>query len=180
VTPGQLEPAMSDTSDTNAPDTPETGDGMCESDAGQRIQNAITYQLMRTVARINAQVSKRLRDNHQMSLAQWRILALLADQTCTTTAAIRRTVDIDKGQLSRLVSAMQTCGWIEVTEDPIDLRRQRLHLTPTGRRAHAAAEPMMRKRRELLESKLSPTEKKQLFAILAKINDAAEESLIDD
>ncbi|MEM9603112.1 MAG: MarR family winged helix-turn-helix transcriptional regulator [Pseudomonadota bacterium] len=148
--------------------------------AAHRIRNAVTYQLSRTVTRLNAQVAKRLRDEHNMSIAQWRVLAILADEHDTTSAAIRRIVDIDKGQLSRLVSAMQVCGWVDVAEDPLDLRRQRISLTDEGRRAHAGAEPMMRRRRQWLESQITAEEKATLVAILEKINTAAEAELCDD
>ncbi|MEM7379095.1 MAG: MarR family winged helix-turn-helix transcriptional regulator [Pseudomonadota bacterium] len=148
--------------------------------AAHRIRNAVTYLLSRTVTRLNAQVAKRLRDEHNMSIAQWRVLAILADEQDITSAAIRRIVDIDKGQLSRLVSAMQVCGWVEVAEDPLDLRRQRISLTDEGRRAHAGAEPMMGRRRQRLESQITAEEKATLIAILEKINAAAETELSDD
>ena len=171
-------PTLDESSTTELPNV--EGQPVATSNTAQHIQNAITYQLSRTVTRINAQVAKRLRDQHNMSIAQWRVLAILADEQFTTSAAIRRTVDIDKGQLSRLISAMQVCGWVDVAEDPLDLRRQRISLTSEGRLAHASAEPMMRKRREFLESQLTPAEKLQLVTILQKINAAADTELDDD
>ncbi|MFC7326564.1 bifunctional helix-turn-helix transcriptional regulator/GNAT family N-acetyltransferase [Marinactinospora rubrisoli] len=71
------------------------------------------------------------------SLTEARVLYELARSDRTELADLRRELDIDAGQLSRVVGRLADDGLITRSPSPIDGRRQVLELTPAGTKAAA-------------------------------------------
>lgn len=71
------------------------------------------------------------------SLADARVLFELGRRDVTDVADLRRTLDLDAGYLSRLLTRMEGAGLVARERSRIDARRQRARLTDDGRRARA-------------------------------------------
>jgi DNA-binding MarR family transcriptional regulator/predicted N-acetyltransferase YhbS len=72
------------------------------------------------------------------SLTEARLLFELGQGNVTSTADLRRVLDIDPGYLSRVLSRFEADGLIARSRDGEDARRQEIRLTPAG--VAAAAE----------------------------------------
>ena len=71
------------------------------------------------------------------SLTEARLLFELAQRNASEVSDLRRTVDIDPGYLSRLLSRFEADGLITRRRSAADARRQVIQLTGTGRSAVA-------------------------------------------
>ncbi|GAB2897494.1 GNAT family N-acetyltransferase [Streptomyces mayteni] len=71
------------------------------------------------------------------SLPEARVIWELAGREHTRVTDLRRAVDMDAGQLSRLLTQAEATGLVERQRDPADSRRQLIRLTPAGRDAVA-------------------------------------------
>jgi DNA-binding MarR family transcriptional regulator/GNAT superfamily N-acetyltransferase len=65
-------------------------------------------------------------------LAEARVLYELGAHGTLETTALREALQIDAGQLSRLINRLQDQGLIERLPSPADARRQQVGLTPAG------------------------------------------------
>ena len=68
-------------------------------------------------------------------LAEARVLFELGAQGTQETTRLRETLQIDAGQLSRLLHRLRGEGLVERLPSPLDARRQRVGLTPAGEEA---------------------------------------------
>jgi len=71
------------------------------------------------------------------SLAEARVLFELGRREVTDVADLRRTLDLDAGYLSRLLTRLEGTGLVARERSRVDARRQRARLTEAGRRARA-------------------------------------------
>lgn len=71
------------------------------------------------------------------SLTEARVIYELSQRKQTEVAALRRTIDIDAGYLSRLLARLEDAGLVERERSPADGRRQVARLTAEGRAAYA-------------------------------------------
>ncbi|TDC20550.1 GNAT family N-acetyltransferase [Streptomyces sp. 8K308] len=71
------------------------------------------------------------------SLPEARLIYELAGGERTRTTELRRALDMDAGQLSRLLAQTEAAGLLVRERDPADSRRQLISLTAAGREAAA-------------------------------------------
>lgn len=70
-------------------------------------------------------------------LPEARVLYELGQRDATDVVALRRTLELDAGYLSRLLGRLEEQGLVERERSPEDARRQRVALTAGGREAYA-------------------------------------------
>ena len=139
-----------------------------------QVQQFLTYRISRLHAKLNAQASHILRRKSGLSLAQWRIIALIAISGETTPVAISRKAGIDKGLLSRKLRGLIDDGLVISRRDETDQRQQVISLSGTGHAIFEDTLPTMRQRQAHLLNALTDREEEVLFAALEKISAAAE------
>ncbi|MEL6233131.1 MAG: MarR family transcriptional regulator [Pseudomonadota bacterium] len=137
------------------------------------VETFLTYRLVRTSCRLNAQASRILRDHAGLSLTQWRVMALIGPEGTRTLSDIARQGLVDKGQLSRCVKGMAATGLIRTAPDPGDQRQSFLSLTPKGRRIFERMLPIMQRRQAHLMDSLSADQRAVIFPALDRLLDAA-------
>jgi DNA-binding MarR family transcriptional regulator/RimJ/RimL family protein N-acetyltransferase len=71
------------------------------------------------------------------SLTEARVIYELAQREQTEVAALRGTLDVDPGHLSRLLARLERAGLVQRERSPADGRRQLARLTGEGRDAYA-------------------------------------------
>jgi DNA-binding MarR family transcriptional regulator/GNAT superfamily N-acetyltransferase len=97
------------------------------------------------------------------SLTEARVIFELAQAPSTDMAALRTSLGLDSGYLSRLLAGFDAAGLIARTTSPVDGRRQALALTTAGKR---------------LFRTLNERSSRQVAALLAPLSDVAQEALV--
>ncbi|MEP0945156.1 MAG: MarR family transcriptional regulator [Rhizobiaceae bacterium] len=133
----------------------------------------LTYRLTRLQNKLNAQAAQILRNHDGPTLTDWRILRILNSLKQSTLAEIVSLTNMDKGQLSRRISALVEQGMIHAQPDVDDFRKQNLTISETGRAAHERVLPAMRARRNHLANEISEEEYATFLSVLDRINTAA-------
>ncbi|MDT0307564.1 helix-turn-helix domain-containing GNAT family N-acetyltransferase [Streptomyces sp. DSM 44917] len=102
------------------------------------------------------------------SLAEARVLYELAGRGRTPVAELRRRLEMDPGQLSRLLARAEEAGLVLRERDPGDARRQRVGLTGTGRRAAALLDARSESSVAAVLNGLGEEERAELTAALGR------------
>jgi DNA-binding MarR family transcriptional regulator/N-acetylglutamate synthase-like GNAT family acetyltransferase len=97
------------------------------------------------------------------SLTEARVIFELAQAPSTDMAALRASLALDSGYLSRLLARFDTAGLIARKASPIDGRRQALSLTTAGKR---------------LFRTLNERSNRQVEALLAPLSQATQDALV--
>ncbi|MDA0567958.1 bifunctional helix-turn-helix transcriptional regulator/GNAT family N-acetyltransferase [Streptomonospora sp. S1-112] len=101
------------------------------------------------------------------SLTEGRILYELRRRGRTEALALRRDLDMDPGQLSRVLSRLERNGLVARSPSPDDGRRQVVELTGEGMRAAALLDDRSNAQIEELVAHLAPPDRQRLVTALA-------------
>lgn len=82
---------------------------------------------------ISRHTLKLVKENTDINLSQWRVLAAIADKSGRTSSQVVAITPMDKGIVSRAVASLLDGRYIRKELDPTDKRRAALYLTPKGR-----------------------------------------------
>jgi DNA-binding MarR family transcriptional regulator/GNAT superfamily N-acetyltransferase len=107
-----------------------------------------------------------------LSLPQGRIVYELATGGEQTAATLVRTLDLDKGHLSRLIGNLRSRGLVDARADPAHAKRQLLSLTPDGRLAFAETDAGTRAQIGGLIGDLGPATQDRVLEAMAVIKGA--------
>ena len=109
-----------------------------------------------------------------ISIWQWRVMAVLGENSGITATEIGQVTAMDKVAVSRAVSGLLDSGHIARRASKEDARRAILTLTTKGKEVYDQIVPIaLGAERDLVES-LSPDEQAQLAALMEKLARAAE------
>jgi DNA-binding MarR family transcriptional regulator len=100
---------------------------------------------------------------------EWRILAIVGDHAPLTLAALVEILGLDKGQLSRGVTALVRRRLLTRTVDPQDSREVRIALSPHGEETFNALIGLALNRNRDLVAGLSGAEVAALLAVLEQL-----------
>lgn len=109
-------------------------------------------------------------DASEFNAAEWRVLCRICDSEDMTVGQIADRAMVDRAEVSRAASALESRGFLARKENPSDRRMPILHATDAGR---ASYEPLLKSRRDFHQSILanvSPLERDLLDALLLKIS----------
>lgn len=119
---------------------------------------------------LDADINATLNKHCELSLPQWRILAVL--HALTKPVSQKKLVDeiaFAQGQTSRALFALQTDGLIIASQSKADRRSWNYSITDLGRKQVEAVLPHMEARRDALEGVLEDGEIEQFDATVAKL-----------
>lgn len=111
-----------------------------------------------------------------LSIPDWRLIAVLAEQELTQRAIIARTM-MDKVTVSRAARSLVDRGLIARTAHAVDGRSHTLALTAEGRQMHGEIAPLALSYEAALLKNLSVNEVATLRRLLRRLEDAAAERL---
>ncbi|KMW56329.1 Transcriptional regulator, MarR family [Candidatus Rhodobacter oscarellae] len=134
-----------------------------------QMKQFLTYRLARVQAKLNAQATRILKDKSGLSLAQWRVIALIASFGPERAAVLTSLAEIDKGLFSRKLKTLVEDGLVLAESDPTDNRRQMLRLSASGQALFEKTLPHMQKRQAALRDALTPNELASLFSACDKL-----------
>lgn len=92
----------------------------------------LPYRLYVAANHVSREFADRYRRDFGITLAEWRVLAHLAQTGPVSVREIHAHVDMDKSKISRAAARLQATGHITKQENPRDRRLVELSLTDTG------------------------------------------------
>jgi DNA-binding MarR family transcriptional regulator len=104
-------------------------------------------------------------------LPEARVLFELGRAEATEVADLRRSLDMDAGQLSRLVARLDAQGLVVRERSPHDARRQVLRLTAAGRAEHERLDQGAARQWSSLLAGLAEADQQRLLGAMAAVRD---------
>ncbi len=148
------------------PDTP--------SKPSLRLSNFLPYRLSVLSNTVSRNIADLYDREFGISIWQWRVMAVLGENSGITATEIGQVTAMDKVAVSRAVSGLLDSGHIARKASAEDARRAILSLTPKGKTVYDKIVPIaLEAERNLVES-LSPDERIQLASLMEKLSHAAE------
>ncbi len=116
-----------------------------------RLEAFVPYRLSVLANRISAALARRYRDRFDLSVPEWRVMAVLGREDGLSARELSARTAMDKVKITRAAQALARKGLVARERDGRDQRITRHHLTRTGRRVYeaVAAEALAWERRFL-------------------------------
>ncbi len=137
------------------------------------LEEFLPYRLSILSNRVSRAIARRYAKTFDLTVPEWRILAVLGRRPRLTAKDIGEATEMDKVAVSRAVSRLTAAGRITARPDPQDARRQLLSLTREGEAVHARIAPIALASEERLLAALTPRERLQLDALIDRLLRAA-------
>lgn len=137
----------------------------------------LPYRLSVASNAVSTRISNSYRRRFGLKVAEWRVLAILAESAQLTPQALAGATRMDKISISRASGALGARGLIEVRPNHDDRRSHYLALTAEGRALYAEIAPAALALETRLLDSFSAEERAQLAALLRRIEVAAESGL---
>lgn len=137
----------------------------------------MTYRISRLQAKLNRHGTQVLSEMADLTLMQWRTLAILNEFGPASVTELSHSIGFDKAQVSRAAAVLVEKGLLAVTPVPADDRKRRLSAAPAGEALFKRLLPIMRRRQARLMRLLDADERAALFGALDKLEAAVEADL---
>ena len=139
------------------------------------LEEFLPYRLSILSNRVSRAIAKRYAGTFDLTIPEWRIIAVLGRRPGLTAKEIAEATEMDKVAVSRAVARLTAAKRVAARADREDARRQLLALTPQGESVHARIAPMALASEQRLLATLSARERAQLDALIERLLDAARE-----
>lgn len=98
----------------------------------------LPYQLSVAANRISRLFARRYSREFGLSIAEWRVMAVVGRFGAITASLVAERTEMDKVKVSRAAAGLLADGLLEQSPDPSDRRARTLRLTARGQGVHAA------------------------------------------
>ena len=153
-----------------------------EVDAGSREENVpgqasrldlfrfVPFRLNRLAAEVSSALSREYQERYGLDIPEWRVLATLGfrNEACSAQY-IAHCTRTHKSTISRAVTALMGRQLVERVENADDRREFALRMTRKGKALYEELIPRLLRREHEILSCLSVQERKNLAALLGKI-----------
>lgn len=134
------------------------------------LERFLPYRLSLLTNTISQGIAASYRDEHDISITEWRILAVLGRFPGLTASEVTERTAMDKVAIHRAVKTLMQKDLLERKPDQSDRRRQQLFITPSkGKAVLNTVIPKAKQFENQLLETLSPTETRSLNSILNKL-----------
>lgn len=133
------------------------------------ITDLLSYRLYLAANAMQRSASRIYKNEFNVSLGEWRALALLAATGPLTLNQLARLAGFDKGQMSRVISGLVDRRLVSRKDSPSGGRAISLDLTKKGLQLHKRIMKAAAERNEAFLSCLSDDEKITLDSALTKL-----------
>lgn len=133
------------------------------------LETFLPYRLSVLANRLSRAFARRYQEEFGISIAEWRVIAVLGAFAPLSSNEICDKTEMDKAKVSRAVAALLKGGLIERAPHPTDQRLIQLTLSRAGRKIHAAIVPRARALEAELIAGLSRGESRQFHALLDRL-----------
>lgn len=133
------------------------------------IRDLVSYRLSRTASLMSRGAALRYRREFDVSLGEWRALALLASGAPQSLMQLSRAAGLDKAQASRVVASLTERGLVLRATVPGGGRTVDLSLTRQGRTLYTGLIAAAEERDRAFRAALTIAERKTLDIVLDKL-----------
>lgn len=137
------------------------------------LEDFLPYQLSVTANRISRLFARRYSRAFGISIAQWRVMAVLGRFGTLSPSGIAERTEMDKVKVSRAAARLAIAGLLSSEADAADGRVRRFALTPRGAAMHAAIIALARTLEAELAQSLPAAEWAALHRSLRVVSDHA-------
>ncbi|MEL7471331.1 MAG: MarR family transcriptional regulator [Pseudomonadota bacterium] len=148
-------------------------DADLEASTDMELTQFLTYRVVKLHNALNAQAVAVLDRVAGITLAQWRIIALVGSGTAKTARDIAQKSIIAPAVTSRTTRVLEEGGLVSTRRPSADRRVLELTLTAKGRQVYEETLPHMQARQRALLSMLSTAERDMILGIFDKLELAA-------
>jgi DNA-binding MarR family transcriptional regulator len=134
------------------------------------LQNFLPYQLSVLSNKVSKGISKFYRDQHGISIPEWRVMSILSDRSNQTAKELSIFSQMDKVKISRTMKILIAKKLILEKVCDIDARARRYHLTNNGIQLINEVKPKAQDFETKLISCLSKDEVKSLKYCIASLD----------
>lgn len=106
-----------------------------------RLERFLPYRLSVLANRLSRAFARRYQDEFGISIAEWRVVAVLGAFAPLSSNEIGERTEMDKAKVSRAVAALLKAGMIAREAHPTDQRLIQLALSRQGRKIYEAIVP---------------------------------------
>ncbi|AMM24301.1 MarR family winged helix-turn-helix transcriptional regulator [Variovorax sp. PAMC 28711] len=135
---------------------------------------SVFFKLVRVVNLTARPFQQRVGRQHQLTLNEWRTLAVLAAEPGITATQVSDLTGLDKMAVSRALTGLKQHKRVQRHDDPTDQRRSRLYLTAAGKALFEVASAEAQAREAELFAGVDTAELARLGATLDKLIAAIE------
>lgn len=139
------------------------------AEATLELEAFLPYRLSVLADMMTRQIARTYEHRHDLSVGEWRLIAVLARFGPLSANAVAARTAMDKVRISRAVARAGERGLIDRTVDGHDRRRSVLTLTEAGRALHARIASAALAEEAALLAALTPEEARSLSALLAQL-----------
>jgi DNA-binding MarR family transcriptional regulator len=137
------------------------------------LEDFLPYRLSILSNRVSRAIAARYAKTFDLTVPEWRIIAVLGRRPGLTAKEIAEATEMDKVAVSRAVARLTAAKRVRAKADAQDARRQRLHLTAQGEDLHARIAPIALAAEEKLLTALNVRERAELDALIDRLLTAA-------
>ena len=135
------------------------------------LERFLPYRLSILSNRISQQIAREYQDRFDLSMTEWRVMAVLAryDGEELSASAVAARTEMDKVAVSRALSGLIAAKRVARRAHAGDRRRSVLRLTAAGWKVHDAVAPLARAHERRLLARLGAEERAVLERVLDKL-----------
>jgi DNA-binding MarR family transcriptional regulator len=142
------------------------------------LERFLPYRLSVLANTISAAIASVYAERHDLSIPEWRVIAVLAQEPGLTAAEVAARTAMDKVAVSRAVARLETGGRVRRDSVRGDRRRQQLALTRQGRDVYNKVVPWALEYERRLVEALDPAALRALDDALYRLTERARTELI--
>ncbi len=120
------------------------------------LERFLPYRLSVLSNRVSALIAKLYSDQFNLTIPEWRILAVLGRYGEMTATEVAARTAMDKVRVSRAIARLLDAGRLARRVDPHDRRRLTLEMTEEGRVVYAQIVPLALSAEQRMLGRLSP------------------------
>jgi DNA-binding MarR family transcriptional regulator len=134
------------------------------------LKQFVPYRMVHLAAKISLELSKIYKQEFDITIPEWRVLAQLAQQNKLYAKDIGDLTSMDKSKVSRAVKALESKGFLIKQTDKNDNRAAYLSLTVQGHTLYQKIAPKALQWERQLIGVLDASEHRDLMKILDKLD----------
>ena len=138
-----------------------------------KLDHFLPFRLSVLSNSVSRRISAIYAQEFDLSIWQWRILAVLGEHANLTGTELAQRTQTDKPTVSRATNELLSRGLIKRTQDVHDRRRAQICLTPAGQDIYDAVAPRILAHEADLLAQLSADDITQLHRLLTRVAKAA-------
>lgn len=142
---------------------------MSKQTPGLNLKAFLPYRLSIVTNRISASFARLYSEKFNLSIPEWRVMAVLGQQPGLSADTVCGETEMDKVPVSRAVTKLLDKGLLSREFSGKDRRRSILSLSPAGYGMYAQIVPLALAYEAELKAALTPDEQSQLDALLEKL-----------